>query len=197
MNTILSQRFEEALVYATRLHAQQMRNGTQVPYVSHLLAVSSLVLEAGGGEDEAIAALLHDGPEDQGGRATLEEIRRLFGGPVAGIVAECSDTLESKKPPWQQRKEAYLRHLPAASGSARLVSCADKLHNARAILADYRAHGDLLWDRFNAGRDDILWYYSELARIFSAHGPPRLARELVLVVDQLHAEVAARGSTSG
>ena len=197
MNTILSQRFEEALVYATRLHAQQMRNGTQVPYVSHLLAVSSLVLEAGGGEDEAIAALLHDGPEDQGGRATLEEIRRLFGGPVAGIVAECSDTLESKKPPWQQRKEAYLRHLPAASGSARLVSCADKLHNARAILADYRAHGDLLWDRFNAGRDDILWYYSELARIFSAHGPPQLARELVLVVDQLHAEVAARGSTSG
>jgi (p)ppGpp synthase/HD superfamily hydrolase len=197
VNTILSQRFEEALVYATRLHAQQMRNGTQVPYVSHLLAVSSLVLEAGGGEDEAIAALLHDGPEDQGGRATLEEIRRLFGGPVAGIVAECSDTLESKKPPWQQRKEAYLRHLPAASGSARLVSCADKLHNARAILADYRAHGDLLWDRFNAGRDDILWYYSELARIFSAHGPPQLARELVLVVDQLHAEVAARGSTSG
>lgn len=197
MNTILSQRFEEALAYATRLHAQQMRNGTQVPYVSHLLAVSSLVLEAGGDEDEAIAALLHDGPEDQGGRATLEEIRRLFGGPVAGIVAECSDTFESKKPPWQQRKEAYLRHLPGASRSARLVSCADKLHNARAILADYRAHGDLLWDRFNAGRDDILWYYSELARIFSAHGPPQLARELVLVVDQLHAEVAARGSTSG
>ncbi len=197
MNKILSRRFEEALVYANRLHASQARNGTAIPYVSHLLAVSSLVLEAGGDEDEAIAALLHDGPEDQGGRATLEEIRRLFGGPVAEIVAECSDTFESRKPPWQQRKEAYLRHLPGASRSARLVSCADKLHNARAILADYRTYGDLLWDRFNAGCDDILWYYGELARIFSAHGPSHLARELVLVVDQLHAEVVAHGSASG
>lgn len=189
MSIVLSERFEAALIYATRLHAHQKRNGTAIPYVSHLLAVASLVMEAGGSEDEAIAALLHDGPEDQGGLATLEDIRDRFGVTAGEIVAACSDTLAQRKPAWQQRKRAYLAHLPEASRSAKLVSCADKLHNARAILADYRQHGDALWDRFNAGREDVLWYYGELARIFTEHGPEQLARELALVVAQLHVEV--------
>ena len=186
----LSTRFEEALVYAVRLHATQCRKGTDIPYVSHLLAVASLVLEAGGTEDEAIAALLHDGPEDQGGLATLQEIHDRFGLRVSEMVAACSDTFEAVKPPWQQRKQQYLDHLVDTSDSVRLVSCADKLHNARAILADYRQHGEILWDRFNANREDILRYYRELARIFVQRGPGQLASELSLVVEQLNREVA-------
>ena len=178
MDRRLTGRFEDALVYATQLHASQVRKGTDIPYVSHLLGVASLVIEAGGTEDEAIAALLHDGPEDQGGLGTLKEIRDQFGVPVGKIVAACSDTFEEKKPAWQQRKQAYLDHLLDATPSVRLVSCADKLHNARAILADYRRHGEELWQRFNAGREDILWYYGELARIFSDRGPEQLAAEL-------------------
>jgi len=190
MGNALSTRFQDALVYATQLHASQTRKGTDIPYVSHLLAVASLVIEAGGTEDEAIAALLHDGPEDQGGLPTLKEIRDRFGVPVGKIVAACSDTFEKVKPAWQQRKQAYLDHLHGAPASVRLVSCADKLHNARAILADYRRHGEALWGRFNAGREDILWYYGELARIFTEQGPNQLATELALVVEQLNGEVA-------
>lgn len=190
MDNPLSTRFEEALVFATRLHATQQRKGTEIPYVSHLLAVASLVIEAGGNEDEAIAALLHDGPEDQGGLRTLKEIRDRFGVPVGKIVAACSDTFDAKKPAWRARKETYLAHLREAAPSVLLVSCADKLHNARAILADYRRHGEALWSRFNAGRDDILWYYGELARFFVNQGPDRLAGELALVVEQLNDEVA-------
>jgi len=191
MKASLSKRFEEALVYATRLHAGQVRKGTDIAYVSHLLAVASLVMEAGGDEDEAIAALLHDGPEDQGGLETLHEIRARFGERVADIVAACSDTFEAEKPPWKARKQAYLDHLPGADEATRLVSCADKLHNARAILADYRQHGESLWDRFNAGREDVLWYYSELVRIFAACGPAALADELGRVVAQLKYAIAS------
>ena len=190
MNRRLTGRFEDALVYATQLHASQVRKGTDIPYVSHLLGVASLVIEAGGTEDEAIAALLHDGPEDQGGFGTLKEIRYRFGLPVGKIVAACSDTFEEKKPAWQKRKQAYLDHLLDATPSVRLVSCADKLHNARAILTDYRRHGEELWQRFNAGREDILWYYGELARIFSDRGPEQLAAQLTSVVEQLRDEVA-------
>ena len=190
MDRRLTGRFEDALVYATQLHASQVRKGTDIPYVSHLLGVASLVIEAGGTEDEAIAALLHDGPEDQGGLGTLKEIRDRFGVPVGKIVAACSDTFEEKKPAWQKRKQAYLDHLLDATPSVRLVSCADKLHNARAILTDYRRHGEELWQRFNAEREDILWYYGELARIFSARGPEQLAAELTSVVEQLRDEVA-------
>ncbi|MCB0253953.1 MAG: HD domain-containing protein [Anaerolineae bacterium] len=190
MDNPLSTRFEEALVYATRLHATQPRKGTEIPYVSHLLAVASLVIEAGGNEDEAIAALLHDGPEDQGGLRTLKKIRDRFGVPVGKIVAACSDTFDAKKPAWRARKETYLAHLREAAPSVLLVSCADKLHNARAILADYRRYGEALWSRFNARRDEILWYYGELARFFATQGPDQLAGELALVVKQLNDEVA-------
>lgn len=189
MNRKLTSRFDEALVYASRLHAGQIRKGTDIPYVSHLLAVAGLVLEAGGDEDEAIAALLHDGPEDQGGLATLNDIRVRFGERVGDIVAACSDTFEQEKPPWKARKQAYLDHLLIADDAVRLVSCADKLHNARAILADYRCHGEVLWDRFNAGREDILWYYAALVRIFVANGPAILSGELARVVAQLKSEI--------
>jgi len=189
MNTRLSRRFEDALVYATRLHASQTRKGTDIPYIAHLLAVASLVIEAGGTEDEIIAALLHDGPEDQGGLPILNEIRDRFGAAVGDIVAACSDTFEKVKPGWKQRKQDYLDHLVGATASVPLVSCADKLHNARAILGDYRQLGEALWERFNAGRGEILWYYGELARIFAERGPPELATELHLVVEQLNREV--------
>jgi len=190
MSATLGKPFEAALVYATQLHADQKRKGTDIPYVSHLLAVASLVLEAGGDEDEAIAALLHDGPEDQGGLATLAKIRMLFGQRVGDIVEACSDTFEAEKPAWKARKEAYLAHLRDADPSVLLISCADKLHNARAILADFRRHGDGLWERFNGGREDILWYYGELSKIFTARGPAILAVQLAWVVELLHAEAA-------
>src|SRR5437588_8327976 len=131
---LLSTRFEEALVFATQLHREQTRKGTRIPYIAHLLGVTSIVLEHGGNEDEAIAALLHDAIEDQGGASTREEIRRQFGDRVVEIVDGCTDTDVMPKPPWRARKEAYLAHIIEATPSVRLVSAADKLHNARAIL---------------------------------------------------------------
>ena len=181
----LSDRFDEALVFASRLHAGHERKGTAIPYLSHLLAVCALVLEHGGGETEAIAALLHDGPEDRGGRDTLEAIRARFGDEVAAIVEACSDTFETPKPPWRERKEAYIAAIPAKSAAARLVSGADKLHNARAILADLRLHGDSLWDRFNASRDDILWYYLAVCEALEKAGRIPLTDELRRTVEQM------------
>jgi (p)ppGpp synthase/HD superfamily hydrolase len=154
----LTARFDDALTYAAELHREQRRKGTDIPYVAHLLAVCALVLKEGGDEDEAIAALLHDAGEDQGGHETLAAVEERFGPNVAAIVAECSDTFEEPKPPWRARKEAYLAHLHEASSSALLVSLADKLDNARALLADYREHRDSLWARFNPDADQ-LWYY--------------------------------------
>ncbi len=181
----LGVRFEQALVYATRLHGDHYRKGGTIPYVAHLLAVAGLVLEAGGDEDEAIAALLHDGPEDLGGRQTLAEIRQRFGERVAAIVEGCTDTFEHPKPPWRRRKEAYLAHLQEASPSVRLVSVADKLHNARSILADYRELGEGLWGRFHGGRQGTLWYYRALVTTYRAVGPMPLVDELDRVVSEL------------
>lgn len=163
---ILSQRFEDALVYAARLHAKQIRKGTTIPYASHLLSVASIVLEHGGNEIEAIAALLHDAIEDQGGTETREEIRRRFGDAVVSIVDGCTDAEVIPKPPWKERKEQYIARLSHASPSILLVSAADKLHNARAILGDYRALGENLWDRFNGGKEGTLWYYKSLVDAF-------------------------------
>jgi (p)ppGpp synthase/HD superfamily hydrolase len=198
MTARLTRRYESALVYAAQLHATQKRKGGDIPYITHLMSVSSLVLEGGGDEDEAIAGLLHDGPEDQGGRETLEEIRKLFGDRVAGIVAGCTDSFEEEKPEWRSRKEAYLSHLEEAAPSIMLVSCADKLHNARTILEDYYHVGEELWERFNSPRDGTLWYYGELARIFGTKGPEILAPRLVRAVEELHvACAAASGSAPG
>jgi len=163
---ILSQRFEDALVYSARLHAKQIRKGTTIPYVSHLLGVAGIVLEHGGNEVETIAALLHDAVEDQGGADTREEIRRRFGDAVVSIVDGCTDAEVIPKPPWKERKEQYIARLSHASPSILLVSAADKLHNARAILGDYRALGENLWDRFNGGKEGTLWYYKSLVDAF-------------------------------
>jgi (p)ppGpp synthase/HD superfamily hydrolase len=181
----LTVRFEEALVYATRLHAGQLRKGSGVPYVAHLLGVASLALEHGADEDEAVAALLHDAVEDQGGAPRLEEIRARFGERVARIVAGCTDADVIPKPPWRERKERYIAHLAEADASVRLVSAADKLHNARAILSDYRTHGETLWQRFKGGRDGTLWYYRSVVEAFRAFGSTPLTDELARIVDEL------------
>jgi GTP pyrophosphokinase len=181
----LSSRFETALAFAARLHAEQRRKGTDIPYVAHLLGVASLVLEHGGTEDQAIAALLHDAVEDQGGATTRETIRRLFGEEVASIVDGCTDAETVPKPPWRERKELYVEHLTAAPPEVRLVSCADKLHNARAIVADLRIMGAELWPRFSGGRDGTLWYYRALVTAFSAHGVTPLVAELTRTVDEM------------
>lgn len=182
---LTTERFEKALVYAARLHARQVRKGTSIPYVAHLLAVVALVLEDGGSEDEAIAALLHDAIEDQGGEATRQEIRRRFGDKVVEIVNGCTDAEVIPKPPWRQRKQQYLEHLRGASAEVRRVSAADKLHNARAVLSDFRRQGDSLWGRFNGGREGSLWYYRQLVQIFRAAGPSLLVEELDRVVSEL------------
>ena len=181
----LSTRFEEALVLATRLHADQTRKGTAIPYISHLLAVTAIVLEHGGHEDEAIAALLHDSIEDQGGATTREEIRRQFGDRVVEIVDGCTDTDVMPKPPWRARKEAYLAHLSEATGPVRLVSAADKLHNARAILEDYHILGEALWKRFNGGKEGTLWYYRSAVDALRKAGTTPLIEELDRVVSEL------------
>jgi GTP pyrophosphokinase len=174
----LTPRFEEALRYAVIIHAGQMRKGTSVPYVSHLLGVASLVLEFGGNEAEAIGALLHDAGEDAGGAGRIEDIRLRFGEAVAAIVAGCTDTIVSPKPPWRVRKEAYLAHLPPAPASVRLVSAADKLHNARAILRDLRRDGDTRWAKFSGGRAGTLWYYRALVGAYQSAGSGELIEEL-------------------
>jgi GTP pyrophosphokinase len=192
----LGPRFTRALELAYELHAGQTRKGSGVPYFGHLLGVTSIVIETGSSEDEAIAALLHDAAEDQGGRDALERIRSEFGDEVAEIVESCSDSLGDPKPPWHERKRAYLEHLEEASAPALRVSLADKLHNARTIVVDYRALGEALWERFNAGRDDVLAYYRALAAIFSRRTPGALATELAVTVGELDALVAAVRPTS-
>ncbi|MGE5361271.1 MAG: HD domain-containing protein [Bacteroidales bacterium] len=182
---MLSSRFDQALIYAIDVHRGQRRKGTGVPYVSHVLIVAGLVLENGGDEDEAIAALLHDAVEDQGGEPRLADIRAKFGDRVAQIVLGVSDTTVMPKPPWEERKRRYLEHLPTAPASERLVSAADKVANARAILANYRDLGDELWPRFNANRDQILWYYRSLVQGFRAAGGPALVDELERVVREI------------
>jgi (p)ppGpp synthase/HD superfamily hydrolase len=159
---VLGERFTRAVAYAVELHATQARKATGIPYLSHLLAVCSLVLEDGGGEDEAIAALLHDGPEDQGGQSVLDEIQRRFGADVARMVDGLSDTLESPKPPWRERKEHYIGRARGEPASVLRVSLADKLHNLRSIAAD----GDGVWARFNAGKPEQAWYYRSLLQVF-------------------------------
>jgi (p)ppGpp synthase/HD superfamily hydrolase len=182
---VLTPRFTDALSYAVQLHAGQMRKGTHIPYIAHLLAVAGIVIEQGAGEDEAIAALLHDAIEDQGGRATAAEIRRRYGETVEQIVWGCTDAEVVPKPPWRARKEAYLAHLPQATASVRLVSAADKLHNVRSIIADYRALGEGVWARFNGGRDGTLWYYRELVTAFRAADGSPLVDELDRAVSEL------------
>ena len=184
---MLTERFADALQFAWRLHDGQLRKGTAIPYVSHLMAVASIALEHGANEDEAIAALLHDAVEDAGGKRTLEAIRQRFGPAVAEIVDGCTDAYEEPKPLWRPRKETYLAHLATAPPSVRLVSNSDKLHNARSILSDLRLHGPALWKRFTAPKEGTLWYYRSLVQVFASHGRSPLVDELDLTVRKIEA----------
>ncbi len=201
---ILGDRFAAAFSLAFKLHrgqdrkrSEDERDGPGIPYMAHLMSVAALVLEHGGDEDEAIAGLLHDGPEDQGGQETLDDIRRRFGHRVADVVEACSDTFETPKPKWRPRKQRYLDHLrQATSPSVFLISVADKVHNLRSILEDYRRIGDRLWERFTGKRDGTLWYYGELLKVYQEKAPARCA-DLVEEMECLYREldIAARSQT--
>jgi (p)ppGpp synthase/HD superfamily hydrolase len=162
----LSVRFDEALLLASSLHRAQARKSSGVPYITHLLSVASLVLEEGGSEDMAIAALLHDAAEDQGGEETLAEIAAAFGAPVARWVRQASDTFVLPKPEWETRKQNHLTEIPKADREAQLIMLADKVHNARSILADHARVGPAVWDRFNAPHERTVWYYEGLLGAF-------------------------------
>jgi (p)ppGpp synthase/HD superfamily hydrolase len=179
---MLTSRYDNALLYASELHRLQVRKGTRIPYMSHLLSVSALVLKNGGDEEQAIAGLLHDAAEDQGGQPTLDEIRKKFGARVADIVLDCTDTLEDPKPDWNVRKQAFVASIAAKSPDSLLVSLADKTDNARAIMGGYREIGDRVWDRFKGGKDGTIWYYQSLSELFSKHYPSPLAAELARIV---------------
>ena len=181
------ERFEEALLYAARLHRDQTRKGTEVPYVTHLLAVAAIVGENGGTEDDVVAAILHDAPEDRGGKDRLEDIRARFGDEVAEIVDGCTDTYEDPTPEWRPRKKTYVAHVAKASPSVRLVSAADKLHNARSILADLRGVGNELWNRFTGGKEGTLWYYRALVEAYVEAGSNPVVEELDRVVREIEA----------
>jgi (p)ppGpp synthase/HD superfamily hydrolase len=190
----LSPLFEEALQFALAAHRDQLRKGTQVPYVSHLLAVASVVLDYGGNEDEAIAALLHDSVEDRG--VDPEDIRKRFGDRAANIVVACSDSLErdpKNKADWRIRKEAYLGHLETAPPPVLLVSAADKLHNVRSIVKDLMDVGHMVWTRFKGGKDGSLWYYNSIVEILKKRGKhPMLVDELARTVAELQRLAASK-----
>lgn len=202
----LGEPFNDALVYAHNLHREQPRKGRDIPYIGHLLGVASLVLEAGGDEEMAIAALLHDAVEDQGGRPTLEEIRRRFGDRVAHMVEGCTDSMAedpNHKEEWCDRKLRYIRHvIEESDADTRVVSAADKVHNARAILNDHHEHGDCCFDHFTQKRDGTLWYYRALVNAFHEAaqrrpdprpGLDRLLRELERIVDELERRAGGPG----
>jgi (p)ppGpp synthase/HD superfamily hydrolase len=166
----LSEKFEEALIYATHAHGDQTRKKTGIPFVAHILGVTAIALEYGANETEAIGALLHDTVEDCGGADRLRDIREKFGDDVARIVDGCTDTYETPKPPWMERKRAYIKHLKDSDCPTRLVSASDKLHNTRALLAELRRHGLEVFERFAGKKDGTLWYYRTLVTAFRQHG---------------------------
>ncbi|HEY2433747.1 MAG TPA: HD domain-containing protein [Vicinamibacterales bacterium] len=178
----LTTRYDEAFAYAHAVHATQARKGTGVPYLGHLIGVSSIVIDDGGTEDEAIAALLHDAAEDQGGRPRLDDIRARFGDAVAKIVEDCTDSWTTPKAPWADRKRQYIEHAHTLDASSLRVSAADKVHNSYAILRGLRTVGDRVWERFNATPDDILAYYQGLVRAYRDAGGSPLVDELERIV---------------
>jgi len=185
----LGPRLRRAFRYAAEKHDGQTRKQTAVPYLSHLMAVASLVLEAGGDEDMAIAALLHDVVEDCGGMPRLREVRKLFGRRVAKIVEGCTDSFGEPKPEWIERKKDYLREVKHADRETRLVSASDKLHNVRTILADYRKDGEAIWQRFTGKKEGTLWYYRALSNEYQRKNPNRITRELEIAVTDLESAV--------
>jgi len=181
----LSSRFDNALTFASELHRDQVRKGSNIPYMAHLLGVCSLVLEYGGNEDCAIAALLHDAVEDQGGSETQKQIYENFGEQVGSIVDGCTDAYSEPKPPWQERKEAYIAQIPEMSDEVALVSAADKLHNAQSILKDYQESGEQIWERFKGHKEGTLWYYRAVLNAFRNRKVTPIVEGLTEVIDQL------------
>jgi (p)ppGpp synthase/HD superfamily hydrolase len=195
----LGPRFRRAFLFAADKHSGQTRKASTIPYVAHLIGVASLVLEAGGDEDLAIAALLHDVVEDCGGMPMLKEIERRFGKRVAKIVDGCTDAYVEPKPPWKERKDNYIRRLRKENADTRLVSAADKLNNIRSIISDYRQIGESVWSRFTGGREGTLWYYRTLRDVFLQSRLNRITREFDLAVkelDSLTAESSKRTAAS-
>ena len=188
----LGPRFRRALRFAADKHSGQTRKGSTIPYVAHLIGVASLVLEAGGDEDLAIAALLHDVVEDCGGRPMLKQVERRFGKRVAKIVDGCTDAYIEPKPPWKERKDNYIQRLTKENADTCLVSAADKLNNIRSIISDYREIGESVWSRFNGGREGTLWYYRTLRDVFLQSKPNRITRDFDLAVKELDSLTAAR-----
>jgi (p)ppGpp synthase/HD superfamily hydrolase len=182
---LLSDQFQKAFDYAFKLHRNQIRKGSNIPYLSHLLAVAALVLEDGGDEAEAIAALLHDAVEDQGGFETLNQIKVHFGETIASIVEECSDSFTTPKPPWRERKLEYLKKLSSASPSGLKVSLADKLHNIRSLILAYQKYGEAIWRNFRGGKEGTMWYYHQLSGIFHQHGENVMLAEFDHALRQL------------
>ncbi len=187
LHAFLLQRTTEAFDYARVIHSKQVRKGTGAPALSHLMAVSALVLEHGGNEDEAIAALLHDAVEDAGGLETLAEIKRLFGDRVAAIVEGCSESVEEPKPEWRDRKERQIAHVVSADPSTLLVLAADKLHNAMTLRQGFVLFGGDLWQRFKGGRDGTLWHLEEMSKAILQH--PECTGEVRRLALRLEAEV--------
>ena len=179
----LTGKYKTALEYALKAHAHHLRKGGDIPYFSHVIGVSSLVLEYNGDEDQAIAGLLHDIIEDCG----IEHkpvIQEKFGDAVLQMVMDCTDSITSTKPEWKTRKEAYIASLDDKADASLLVSCCDKLHNARAIERDYAAIGEPLWDRFNAEKSEIGWYYGSMTEKF-LNRDISAAKDLERVVDSI------------
>jgi (p)ppGpp synthase/HD superfamily hydrolase len=193
----LGPRFLRAFLFAAEKHKAQTRKASAIPYIAHLMGVASLVLEAGGDEDLAIAALLHDVVEDCGGIPMLKEVRRRFGKRIAHVVDGCTDAYTDPKPPWRERKEAYIRHLKTADADTRLVSAADKLNNVRSILSDYCAIGESVWSRFTGGREGTLWYYRTLRDVFFEQPRNRITRDFELAVSELDSLAAGKAIPGG
>ncbi len=185
MSSPLTSSFEKALGFAFQLHKNQYRKRSHIPYISHLLAVTAIVIENGGSENQAIAALLHDAVEDQGGYDTLQKIEELFGSEVAEIVEGCTDAFTDPKPEWERRKTAYLKKLKHSPDSILLVSLADKIHNARSLLRDLQSKENNVWEKFNGGKEGTLWYYQSLVEIFNTSPYPYLTSELSQVVKKI------------
>lgn len=190
----LGLRFQRAFEFAAKQHSGQTRKASTIPYIAHLMGVASLVFEAGGDEDLAIAALLHDVVEDCGGAPMLKQIRRRFGNKVAKIVDGCTDAYGLPKPPWHDRKVSYINRLKKEDDETRLVSAADKLNNVRSILSDYRVIGESVWSRFNGGRDGTLWYYRTLRDEFLRSKPNRITRDFDLAVRDLESLTAGKAT---
>ncbi len=182
---MLTQRFEDALAWASQLHRNQRRKGGGTPYIAHLLAVTATVLEHQGSEDEAIAALLHDAVEDQGGAPILRDIRKRFGDSVAETVDGCTDAYSDPKPPWKKRKTDFINSLPSPSESVWLVVAADKLHNSSSTLEDLKIEGPSVWERFRGRRDGSLWYYRSVVEALRGARCQALVCRLDAVVSEL------------